>query len=76
MNLFGGLNPSEVIEKIVDDKMCIGCGLCESIAGAERLSLELHSTGFEYPVVHKAVHKAVFITKQATLLAIPRWRPY
>jgi coenzyme F420 hydrogenase subunit beta len=47
-----GLNPTQQLYKIVEDGMCIGCGICESIAGAHNISLEVVSNGFERPIIH------------------------
>ncbi len=39
--LLGSLSPSEQIEKIVEQGMCIGCGACQSIAGSEYIEMQL-----------------------------------
>lgn len=46
---------SSIIEDIRKDKLCLGCGLCESICGSERVSMQLQSNGFFEPVVKGSI---------------------
>ncbi len=46
-----GLSAKQRLYQIVEHGMCIGCGICESVAGADRLKMELVSNGFERPCV-------------------------
>ena len=39
------------LERVVDTGLCIGCGLCQSVAGADRVRLMLHGEGGERPQV-------------------------
>ncbi len=41
--------PEERLYRIVEDGLCIGCGLCQSVAGAERLSMVVTPEGNERP---------------------------
>lgn len=41
----------ERMNRIVEDGMCIGCGLCESIAGRDTIQIHTVQTGYERPVV-------------------------
>lgn len=52
-----GLTPNQQLYKIVEDGMCIGCGLCESIAGQQSIRLELVANGFERPIVQGELSK-------------------
>ena len=48
------------LQKIVDTGMCIGCGLCQSIAGADKLKVEKSKTGMLVPfTVGKLDHELV-----------------
>ncbi|MDZ4093569.1 MAG: coenzyme F420 hydrogenase/dehydrogenase beta subunit N-terminal domain-containing protein, partial [Paracoccaceae bacterium] len=42
---------TERLYRIVEDGMCIGCGLCESIAGREAVQMHTAQTGYERPLV-------------------------
>jgi len=39
------------LQSIVADGLCMGCGLCQSIAGIDRVRLEMHGERGERPVV-------------------------
>ena len=44
------VTPTERLYRIVEDGMCIGCGLCQSIAGADRVRMALVENGTERPI--------------------------
>jgi len=44
-------NPEQRLNAIVEQGLCIGCGLCQSIAGKESVQVVKTSEGFEQPVV-------------------------
>lgn len=44
------VSPADRLYRIVEDGMCIGCGLCQAIAGADRVRMQVARTGFERPV--------------------------
>ncbi len=55
---FGGGNfvtqtssPAERLNRITEDAMCIGCGLCQSVAGPQTVQMQVVETGYERPVV-------------------------
>jgi len=50
-DLQNGLTPEERLNKVVTDAMCIGCGLCQSIAGRERVQMRLVENLTERPVI-------------------------
>ncbi len=50
-DLQNGLTPEERLYKVVTDAMCIGCGLCQSIAGRERVQMRLVENLTERPVI-------------------------
>ena len=43
--------PTERLYAIVEQGLCIGCGLCQSVAGAERVRVCKTESGYEQPVV-------------------------
>lgn len=47
------------IDEIVTGGLCIGCGLCRSLAGADRLRMVTTPEGRERPVVRKPLSRAV-----------------
>jgi len=54
--------PSERLYAIVEQGLCIGCGLCQSIAGKESVQVVKTTEGYEQPVVvgeldHETVDK-------------------
>ncbi len=46
-----GLNPRDRLYQIVEHGMCIGCGICQSIAGPETVQMTLVENGTERPLV-------------------------
>ena len=40
------------VTEIVESGLCIGCGLCQSVAGKERLRIVMTPEGRERPLVH------------------------
>ena len=42
---------SDLLSNIVTSGLCIGCGLCESVAGSERVRVAMTPEGVERPVV-------------------------
>ncbi len=54
------MTPVERLNRVTEDAMCIGCGLCQSVAGPDTVRMELLETGYERPVVRGALtHEAV-----------------
>ncbi len=45
------ITPQERLYRIVEDGMCIGCGLCQSIAGSDRVLVNQVLSGYLCPVV-------------------------
>ncbi|MFW2335632.1 Coenzyme F420 hydrogenase/dehydrogenase, beta subunit C-terminal domain [Ilumatobacter sp.] len=43
--------PAERLEAIVEQGLCIGCGVCRSIAGSDTVAVTLTETGYQQPVV-------------------------
>ncbi|MDG1415890.1 MAG: hypothetical protein P8R39_11095, partial [Alphaproteobacteria bacterium] len=43
--------PEDRLYRIVEEGMCIGCGLCESLAGPESVKMQVVDSGFERPLV-------------------------
>jgi coenzyme F420 hydrogenase subunit beta len=45
------VTPQQRLYRIVEDGMCIGCGLCQSVAGPHRVRVVKVKSGYERPVV-------------------------
>ncbi len=45
------------INKIIDSGLCLGCGLCETIATSNKCKMQLHENGFYYPKFSKKLTK-------------------
>ena len=46
-----GPSPVERLYAIVEQGLCIGCGLCQSVAGSNRVKVTKTPSGYEHPVV-------------------------
>jgi coenzyme F420 hydrogenase subunit beta len=56
----GGIGPADRLYRIVEDGLCIGCGLCQSLAGPERVRMLRTAAGDERPFVAGALdHETV-----------------
>ncbi len=53
------------IDKIVTGGLCIGCGLCQSVAGAERIHMVTTPEGRERPVALKPLPREILATINA-----------
>lgn len=54
------LSPQQRLHKIVEDGMCIGCGLCQAVAGPENVKAVKVSSGHIRPVASAGLdHKVV-----------------
>lgn len=52
--------PEDRLYRIVEEGMCIGCGLCESLAGPDSVKMQVVDSGFERPLVVGALsHETV-----------------
>ncbi len=49
--LLRNLPPRKQLERIVDEGMCIGCGICESVAGTDKLEMRTDQSGALVPQV-------------------------
>jgi coenzyme F420 hydrogenase subunit beta len=45
-----GLSPKKRLDQIVEHGMCIGCGICESIAKAGQVKMAIVESGYERPI--------------------------
>ena len=53
-------SPEDRLYAIVEQGMCIGCGLCESLAGSDVVQMQVVESGFERPVaVGPLTHESV-----------------
>ena len=48
-NGYEGRSPEPRLYRIVEEGLCIGCGLCQSVAGPERLTMAVTPEGNERP---------------------------
>ena len=46
------------LQEIVEGGLCIGCGLCKAVAGADRIQIVLTPEGRERPVAERALDEA------------------
>jgi coenzyme F420 hydrogenase subunit beta len=44
------LSPKQRVEQIVEHGLCIGCGLCQSVAGEDKIQVLKGNTGFLVPI--------------------------
>lgn len=57
---YAGRTPQERLYKIVEDGMCIGCGLCQAVAGPDKVQAVKVTSGHIRPVASAALnHEAV-----------------
>ncbi len=47
-----GLSPRNRLYQIVEHGMCIGCGICQSVAGPKSIKMTLVENGTERPIVY------------------------
>ena len=45
------ISPAERLYAIVEQGLCIGCGLCQAVAGGDRVRVCKTQSGYEQPVV-------------------------
>ncbi len=57
--------PLRSVERIVAEGLCIGCGLCQSIAGPQAIRLVMSGEGGERPLVLKPLDEPVLRTINA-----------
>lgn len=50
-----GMSAEQKLAQIVRDGMCIGCGICESVAGSANIKMTVLADGAEQPVVTGAL---------------------
>ncbi len=67
-----GLTPKQRLDQIVEHGMCIGCGLCQSIAGEGQVTVQLVDNGFERPIANEQLNEdmvnAIVATCPATVV--------
>jgi coenzyme F420 hydrogenase subunit beta len=62
------MTAARTVDDVVTRGLCVGCGLCESLAGADRLKLSLNTRGFLRPKTLAPLDAA---TEQAVLAVCP-----
>ncbi len=45
------MSPAERLNRISEQGLCVGCGLCQTIAGPDQVRVEMTPTGYERPVI-------------------------
>jgi len=55
-------SPTDRLYAIVEQGLCIGCGICQSVAGPEVVSVTLTETGYRHPLVVGALDHATVDT--------------
>jgi len=43
-------SPEDRLYRIVEEAMCIGCGLCQAVAGREKVEVRKTASGYLHPV--------------------------
>ncbi len=70
------VTPQERLYRIVEDGMCIGCGICQSMAGPDSVQIRKVQSGYERPVVvgalsHETVDRIVDVCPGTRLDGLP-----
>ena len=70
------VTPEDRLYRIVEDGMCIGCGLCQSVAGPDRVRMQLVANGCERPVAtgnldHETVDRIYDVCPGTRLEGLP-----
>ena len=71
------VTPTERLYRIVEDGMCLGCGLCQSLAGPETVEMAVVENGTERPLVtgdldHETVDLIYDVCPGTRLEGLPR----
>ncbi len=54
------MSPENRLNRITTDAMCVGCGMCQSIAGPDKVRVPLTTTGYERPIAQASLdHETV-----------------
>jgi coenzyme F420 hydrogenase subunit beta len=46
-----------MISKVLKNNICAGCGLCQSIYGSDKISIEINNDGFYRPILKQKLNK-------------------
>ena len=70
-------SPGERLYAIVEQGLCIGCGLCQAVAGEERIRVTKTQSGFEQPVAtgeldHELVDRIYDVCPGTRIEGLPR----
>ncbi|MDH3694924.1 MAG: Coenzyme F420 hydrogenase/dehydrogenase, beta subunit C-terminal domain [Gammaproteobacteria bacterium] len=71
-----GLSPEERLYQIVEHGMCIGCGICQSIAGQDLVEMQIVENDAERPVIkdnlsHEIVDKIMDVCPGTRVEGLP-----
>ncbi|NKB61663.1 MAG: hydrogenase [Gammaproteobacteria bacterium] len=56
--LQSGLTPNQKFNQITEHGMCIGCGICQSLVGPEKIKMEIVANGYERPLIQQTLKHA------------------
>lgn len=75
-NIQAGLSPEERLYQIVEHGMCIGCGICQSVAGRDLVEMQVVENGTERPVIkgnlnHEIVDKIMNVCPGTRVEGLP-----
>jgi coenzyme F420 hydrogenase subunit beta len=71
------LTPQQRLSQIVEHSMCIGCGICQSVAGPDSISMEIVGNGCFRPVAseklsHEVMDRVLDICPGTRVEGLPR----
>lgn len=77
-NIQQELDPAQRLNQIVENTMCIGCGICQSVAGKDAIKIEIVENGCPRPIVqngltHDIMNKVMDICPGTRVEGLPSW---
>ena len=72
------LTPDQRLYQIVEQGMCIGCGICQSVVGPQKIKIEIVQNGCPRPTVsgemtHEDMDKVMDICPGTQVPGLPDW---
>ena len=69
--------PTQRLYAVVEQGLCVGCGLCQSVAGEQHVSVMKTLNGYEQPVVvgeldHQTVDKILDVCPGTHVEGLPK----
>jgi coenzyme F420 hydrogenase subunit beta len=53
------MSAPQSLEEVVTSGLCVGCGLCQSMAGSDRIELRINDQGYLRPSFHQSLDRAL-----------------